>query len=348
MSLVDDRARVFGRFNLLDLAIAVVVLGLVPLAYGAYALFREPLPRLTSVTPIRRTHDREFRLVVNGEHLRPYMRVSLNDMQGRTFLFQSDKSAEVIFGDVPPGQYDVVLYDNVQERSRLPKAFTLEPAPLPPGQLEIAGFLTGLSTDAVAKVVPGLKYGTSATVVTVGTPASDIARVMTGEKMIELPVAQTMRLPVLLRVNCDVVSGSDGLGFCVSGTVLAPNVYMKLPIETGFTPFLIVELRPAVPRVEFEVRVLININDPALASVREGDIDVGYAQNEFAGGARVLEASPTQRTVRLRVPAYPTLNGWIYSGQYIRAGAPFTMITQRYQFTAVVQSEPPALPAGAK
>ena len=53
MALVDEQGRLFGRVNLLDAILAVCILGLVPLAYGAYVLFRTPEPRLTAVDPPR-------------------------------------------------------------------------------------------------------------------------------------------------------------------------------------------------------------------------------------------------------------------------------------------------------
>ena len=150
MTLVDNRGRIFGRFNLIDLALIVIALGLIPLGYGAYLLFRTPLPSLIAIEPATRQFENEFRVMVKGENLRPYMRVSLNDMQGRSFLFKSASSAEVVFGDIPPGTYDVVLYDNSQERHRLPKSFTLTPAALPTAQVDLAGFLTSVNTEQAA------------------------------------------------------------------------------------------------------------------------------------------------------------------------------------------------------
>ena len=47
MPVIDERGRVFGRLNLVDAAIVVLVLVLVPAAYGAYVLFKEPAPKLT-------------------------------------------------------------------------------------------------------------------------------------------------------------------------------------------------------------------------------------------------------------------------------------------------------------
>jgi len=341
MTLVDNRGRILGRFNLIDLALLVLVLGLIPLAYGAYLLFRTPLPSLVAVEPATRQFEPEFRVVVKGDNLRPYMRVSLNDMQGRSFLFKSASSAEVVFGDIPPGTYDVVLYDNEQERARLPKSFTLTPAALPPAQLDLAGFLTSVNAEQVGQIKVGTKFGPVAEVLALGKPAPDLARIVAGDKPVEFAIPKTQRIPALLRVNCDVVSGSGGFGACVTNKVLGPSVYLELPIATGRLPFLIIEVRSIDQPVEVEVRVRLTA-DPAFPFIRAGDIDVGYSQNEFAGGGRVVTApSSSSGEMVLRVPAYPTLTGWAYGGQSLRIGANLLFVSARYQLTGLITFVPP-------
>ena len=341
MTLVDNRGRIFGRFNLIDLALIVIALGLVPLGYGAYLLFRTPLPSLIAIEPATRQFENEFRVMVKGENLRPYMRVSLNDMQGRSFLFKSASSAEVVFGDIPPGTYDVVLYDNSQERHRLPKSFTLTPAALPTAQVDLAGFLTSVNAEQAAQIKVGTKFGPAAEVLALGKPAPDLARIVSGDKPLEIAIPKTQRIPALLRVNCDVVSGAGGFGACVANKVLGPSVYLELPIATGHMPFLITEVRPIDKALEVEVRVKLTA-DPAFPFIRAGDIDVGYSQNEFSGGGRVVTAPPSSNgEVVLRVPAYPTLTGWAYGGQPLRIGANLLFVGARYQFTGLITFVPP-------
>ena len=339
MTLVDERGRILGRYNLVDLVLAFVLLGLIPLGYGAYALFRTPPPRLTDIEPAVRQLEPEFRLMVRGENLRPYMRVSLNDMQGRAFLFKSATSAEVVFGDIPPGTYDVVLYDNAQERDRLPKRFTVTPAALPPAQLDVAGFLTGLTPEDVKQIAVGTNFSIVASVRAVGAPAADLAQVMAGNKPVEISIPQTQRLPVLLRVNCEVVSGGGGFGSCVAGQVLGPGVYLKLPSAKGQVPFLITEVRSIGTLTEVEVRVRL-VNDPATPFIKAGDTDVGYSYNEFSGGGRVVTPPSGTGEVTLRLPAHSTLGGWTYAGQPLRVGASLTFVSPRYQFTGVMTSVP--------
>ena len=344
MTLLDDRGRVLGRYNLVDLVLASVLLGLVPLGYGAYALFRTPPPGLIAIEPSNRQFEPEFRVVVRGENLRPYMRVSLKDMQGRAFLFKSATSAEVVFGDIPPGTYDVVLYDNAQERDRLPNGFTLTAAALPSAQLDVAGFLTGVKTDELTQMTVGRTFAAFAEIRAVAKPAPDLARVMSGDKPVEIAIPQTHRLAALLRINCDVVSGNGGFGACVAGQVLGPGVYLKLPTAKGQTPFLITEVRPIGVPTDIEVRVRLT-SDPAFPYIAVGDSDVGYSQNEFSGGGRVVTPPRSANgELTLLVPAYPTLTGWTYAGQPMRVGANLIFVSTRYQLTGLITAVPP-LPA---
>jgi len=131
MPIIDERGRVFGRLNLVDAAVGLLLLALLPAAYGSYLLFKAPPPRLTSVIPSSLRPGPGVQIEVRGENFRPYMRVSFNDVQGRSFLFYNPVSAFVQLPDLPPGKYDVVLYDYMQEVSRLPGAFTSEPKPAP-------------------------------------------------------------------------------------------------------------------------------------------------------------------------------------------------------------------------
>ena len=44
MALIDEQGRLFGKVNLIDALVALVALLLIPLAYGAFLLFRAPVP----------------------------------------------------------------------------------------------------------------------------------------------------------------------------------------------------------------------------------------------------------------------------------------------------------------
>ncbi len=155
MSIVDERGRLFGRFNLLDAVLLVLFAGLVPLGYAAYALFREQPPRLVSVTPDRAPQSSELTLTLKGENLRPYMRVSAGTHQAQGFVFKDTTEIEAPFLDLPAGVYDIVLYDQAQERVRLPKALTVAPSELPPTEIVAVGSFGNLDAAGAAKLTAG-------------------------------------------------------------------------------------------------------------------------------------------------------------------------------------------------
>src|SRR6185295_7593561 len=103
MAMVDERGRLFGRWNLLDLAVLILLLGLIPMAYAAYALFHDRPPVILSVTPNQIQESPEFTVTIKGKNLRPYMRVSAGNQQARDFFFKSTDEAELPFPAMPPG-----------------------------------------------------------------------------------------------------------------------------------------------------------------------------------------------------------------------------------------------------
>src|ERR1044072_3324267 len=124
MAIVDDRGRVSGRFNAVDVFVFALVVVMIPIAYGPYALFRTPPAKLRGVEPKQFTVGPNLRVRVNGTNLRPFMRVSFNTTQGRTFMIGSTETAEVELPDLEPGADDVVLYDHAQDDDRMPRART--------------------------------------------------------------------------------------------------------------------------------------------------------------------------------------------------------------------------------
>lgn len=351
MALVDDRGRVFGRFNLVDLAVAFLLLGLIPLAYGGYLLFRAPPPTLVSVDPPQMQLGPEMRLRIHGTNLRPYMRVSIDNNQTLQFLFKDATTAEVVFADVPPGTYDVILYDFAQERSRLPKALTITQPALPITSVHVAGFLSGASDAVLKEVKPGYRFFGYAEVLKVGRASPDTARVLAGERSLEIPVPQTSKLELLLRVPCTVQATPAGVANCRAGSpvgpgvylgpALGPGIYLKLPVLDEHLPFLVTQVRPSTEPTPIEITLKVAPNEDAGELARVGDLDVGLGENQFAAGGVVTRALHGDRRIGLRVPAHATSQGWEYGGQTLRVGAPFLFVTSRYQMSGVISDSPP-------
>ena len=129
MPVIDGRGRLFGKLNLIDAIMVAVVLGLIPLAYGAYMLFREQPPIITSIQPTQVTQGERATLQIIGEGFRPFLVARLGDFESSGFLLQSPTTAEVRMPELLPGSYDLALFDQVRELIRMPGAITVVPSP---------------------------------------------------------------------------------------------------------------------------------------------------------------------------------------------------------------------------
>jgi hypothetical protein len=361
MALVDDQGRLFGRFNLLDAILALVLLGLVPLAYGAYVLFRTPAPRLTAVEPSSLVLGPNLRVSVKGENFRPYMRVSFNSIQGNSFIFRNAGEAVIDLNVMPPGDYDVVLYDNAQERSRLPKAFTLLPTPLPASQVVVVGNFGNLTADRAAGLTKGATIAGFGTILDVGRPVPEATRVHAGP-VLEIPVEKAVRVPALVQVGCSVRAPQGTPQCVVSDTVLQPSVIVFLDTAVGRLPFQIDQLRGAQPLEPVRIGVQFDNRPILLQQIAVGDVDLGAFANELSGGARVTEVTAPRTLgtdfgrvdVTMDVRAQRDSTSWTYASAPLRVGAPFLMRTPKYELHGtVIRVEPswssqPAAPAGTR
>ena len=151
------------------------------------------------------------------------------------------------------GVYDVVLWDYMQEVSRLPKALTILPlAPVSSIELEVTGAFKGLSIDRVSMLRAGDKLpphgATMAEVVSVGAKVVSGISVRAGEALLHVPIAGQMDLPAVLIVHCYVVPTSGGALRCaVPGPVqqadVAPGSALSLPTSNGWAMFQIDQVR---------------------------------------------------------------------------------------------------------
>lgn len=252
MAIVDERGRLGGKVNLIDAVAAFLILILIPVAFGAYLLFRTPQPTLTAVNPARLNQGPNLRIEVQGENLRPFMRVSFGKEQARSFAIQSTRGAMVDLPDLDAGTYDVVLYDHMQEVFRLPKAVTILPlAPVATVDMTVRGSFKGMSADRVKGLKAGDKLtsgGSVAEVVGVGAPVPSAVTLRAGAETLRVSLKDQMDLPAELRVKCFLVTTADGALKCVvPGPVqqadVAPGSTLSLASPTGWATFQIDEVR---------------------------------------------------------------------------------------------------------
>jgi hypothetical protein len=345
MAVVDERGRLFGRLNLLDAVLLILLLGLLPLVYAAYALFREQPPRIESISPERTEQAVELRLNIKGENLRPYMRISAGTHQAVDFLFRSTTEVEAPFINLPAGEYDVVLFDHAQERFRLPKALTILPSALPATEIVAVGAFGNLDAAGAAAITTGLELPGVGQVIAVGKPVPDLTKVFSSVGLVGVPIANSLRLPAAVLFRC-YVKAQQGRPNCVVGdtAVIPPNL-MMLPTPLGKTPFQVEQVRSPHPLQAVPITVRLTGDPSVLSLVRTGDVDLGNTSNELAVIARVTGVAGGGRPGDLRVTLTAQLQlvdgQWLYDSDPLRVGAPITLRTSRYQVSGIVTGMPP-------
>ena len=355
MAIVDSQGRLFGRLNLLDAVVLVLLLGLLPLGLVAYSLFRERPPRLVSVAPARVPHAAELRLTVTGENLRPYMRVSAGNHQALDYIFKSTTEAEVPFINLPPGEYDIILYDHAQERARVPKGLIVGPGSLPATELIAVGAFGNLDAAKASNIKPGLSLSGLGEVMRTGPPAPDRTAVFAGAARAAVPVPDALQVPAVVRLRCGVRALQGRPDCLVRDAALAPTVLLLLPTPFGDTQFLIDQVRSVDPIQSIEMQVRFSGDLAIVSLIQPGDVDRAGTTNELVPGAVVLKVgeirrlSPTagERVATLRAELQASSGGWLYDSSPLRVGSYFSMRTPRYVVQAlVIDLPPPAAPAG--
>lgn len=345
MSVIDDRGRLFGRVNLVDAIVLALIGMLVPLAYASYLLFRTPPSTLTDVEPKSMVLGPNPRVRITGTNLRPFMRVSFNDEQGRTFLIGSTTSAEVDLPDLAPGTYDVVLYDYAQELSRLPQAFTvLPPMPAPTATLVVTGTFIGLTSAQAEALTTGTRLGNGSDageVLAVGEAQPSSARLRSGGTVVNVTLDGQVQVPGAVRVTCWLENNADGSLRCVSPgrqhpATVTTDAILNLPLGAqDWANFQVAEVFPPTPPVFSTVRLRAATLPSVLNRVTTGDRDLSGPLFPGAWVGRVTAAGPGQ-DLTLRLPVQRVADGWQYRNQPLKAGRPLRFETSAYVIEGTV------------
>lgn len=350
MAIVDERGRLFGRLNLFDAIVAVLILWMVPIAYGAYLLLRTPAPTLTAVEPATIVYGPAMKIRVRGTHFVPYLRVSVGLHQGKTFKFNDSTDAEVDLLDVPPGTYDVVLFDNSQERGRLRNGLTIAPSALPEAKLIAVGTFGNLTAAQAASIKAGTEIEGVGVIEAVGKPVPQVQRVFVRPGMVEIPVAGAQMVAASLRLSCFVRS-AQGQPECVGGGAsVQPTTLLFLDLPFGKVPFQIDQVRSIEPLQTARLTVRFSGEPRVLAQIRPGDRDFGDVRNELSATATVDGAGPAiggSREVSLTVQAQRGADGWLYANTPLRLGSAFVLRNRSYEVSGIVIAVA-APPGGAR
>jgi len=361
MAIVDDRGRVAGRVNVIDAFAAVILLLVIPIAYGSYLLFRTPPAKLTGIAPTTLYEGPNLKIGIGGRNLRPFMRVSFNDVQGKTFMIASTTNAAIDVPELAPGTYDVVLYDHMEEVDRLKKALTILPlAPQPTVDVIANGAF--LYVSGMDPVKAGQKFpadgSPQAEVLEVGAPVPAGLRIRAGDVSLAVPLADQVEIPATVRLRCYAASNADGTLRCLfTGPTqpfpVAPDANLTLQGPKGWVTFQIHEVHLASTPPLARGVVTFAVTGPILARMKPGDVDVNPRANAQGHRARIvsMDRGRTGGSViaTLEVPVDQAPEGWTYKREPFKIGMPFSFETPSYVVHGtVLDMTPPPASAGTQ
>lgn len=361
MPMIDERGRLFGRFNLIDVAMVAAVAVVLPVAYFGYVLFRPAPITLVSIEPSSVVRGRDTRVRLTGAHLRPYLRAQVGHDQLHNFLIESPTAAEIVVPDLPPGIYDITLYDEVDQVARMSGALTVLPPPQAPSVVvRLRGAIAGLDEAAARRIAVGQKYtlgSASLEIVEAGPPQPDVRPVKIGaggSLSVDVPVAGKWQVPAALRVACELDNAEQRCK--VGDAPVGPGLTLPLGGERGFligTVSADTAGRSADVTVRFmgpsEVIDELKVNDrdtllgrPAatLTSLLRRQALSGQTSVRYANGSveetitRTDQLASVDAVIRLTVEQSAGMLA--YNGAGLRIGGDFVFSTGRYQARGTV------------
>lgn len=341
MTIVDDRGRLFGRINLIDAAVLIFVIVLIPVAYGAFLLFRPAAPRIDSVAQTDLTKEEvriasgallSAKLKVKGTGFTPLLRATIGDKPAMGFVFENPNSADVLVGEIAVGSHDLVLFDGVQEVARAKGAVTIQEAV---GTIvRTVGRFVALDAATAATLKPGFASPKDARaafeVAAIGPARPAQARLAFGGSVVDMPIGGYVERAAVLNVRCD----SSGAACSIGGVRLTERAPMTVTLAGG-VPYEIEEILPtSEPR---KGRLQVRFSGPQAAAIKAGDRDLLLDSR-----AAVVTATPARDgngiAATLDVGVDNSREGWRYRGRLLRPGAPFRITTDRYEADGLVVS----------
>jgi hypothetical protein len=324
MALIDERGRVLGRINLIDLGVALAGLAIVASIVVGYALFRLPArPVIQKVEPATFVAGPDLRLHLRGRNFLPFMRVFIqrtgesaraiheldprrpadqytlvNSLQGQ-FLVESPEVAEFkLPPDVGPGTYDLAFYNETQQMAVKEAAFTVTapPAPPPPppaptATVRVYGAFTGLDRAAADGIKAAGHFtsntpGEIAETINVENAQNDVSRVrIGGAGVVPATVADKLQVPALLRVRCSIVNNECRVG----GTVLGTEAALTLTAGKRSYAFAVIDVSAdtAGATREADATVRFVARPETVKLIAAGDLDNRLSREHSPRLARI-------------------------------------------------------------
>ena len=337
MSVIDNRGRLLGRINVVDLAALILLLAILPLAYGASLLFQPAQARITEVGQVDITNA-ERRIVAGGSLLsaklkikgtgfNPMLRAYIDDSPALAFVYENPNSADVLVGPLTPGSHDLILMDGVQEIARAAGAVKIES---PSSRvLRAAGWLTNLERSVADQLKVGSTFPPGAPaheIVALGPPRPARSRIRFGDADADYPIENRVERQAVILLRCDPTGEElrTGQETCTVGgqSILgAPPITVMLPGPTATIGFAIDELFPVTPPARARVQVRVDNGTGIATGDRDALID-----------ERAATVVSTQgEVITLELGLDDSREGWRYRGALIKVGSRLAWATDRYE-----------------
>lgn len=246
MPLIDNRGRLFGRMNLIDAALLVFLVALLPIGVLTFRLFQESPPRIDTVQPASQAAGPTRRIRVKGANFRPYLRVFVNrtgepfSLVGHTaepteghFLIESPSEVEILLPPVAPGSYDLYVFDEARQVLAHPSAFTIEPPPSAPLHATVQ-FVVKADVAALVKLGDADLVGPSP-----ASPQANDARAVIQEL-----AEQAKTVSAVLSYG---PPSGRGTTLAVTGPALALDAQLSIPASQGENGVWIYRDQPVRP-----------------------------------------------------------------------------------------------------
>lgn len=345
--MIDAQGRVFGRVNLIDLLVLVFVLGLLPVAYATYLLFRPATPAITSVERVEVSREERrvagsslvmAKLKVRGSGFSPMLRASVGNVPAIGFVFENPNSADVIVGEMPAGTFDLVLLDGVQEVARAASAYTVQATPI--DRVRAAGYLVNLTPELSEAMRAGAAYPEAdprVWVVALGDAQRGHARLEVGGRVADVPTPDRLERPAVLTLGCDPRAVDQAC--TINGVPLTGDPVVSLPSAAGPVAFAVREVFPESP--PHQMTVIVQAEGGAwLRGIRVNDREAlldGRAATVTAVRPVAQTSAGTTLELTLALGADASREGWRYRGQLLQPGGPISLVLQSLHVQGVVQ-----------
>lgn len=279
-----------------------------------------PPPELTAITPRMLDNSRnQQRIELRGRHFRPSLQAAVGSKPA-VYEFQSAERAAVLVPPLGPGTYDLALSDDAKELIRYPNAITA----LGPVVESITPHVLSFSRETQRLELKGKRL-------------QHALHVFIGWREVRVQVDSeehaVVDVPALPAGTYDLaISDNDReLARYRRAVTIEPTTFADLRMSMRFVtrPEVLTILKKTQPASPVAAPTS---SEPVLISYEVVDEVVGTTTDDRRQGRAVV----VNAVVRVLAAQRP--DGWMFDGQAVRAGAPFTLNTQTFSLTGDILS----------